>query len=91
MRPDIAPGIVGKYRFQCFCGACIATTEKTVTCANCGKALGIHRVRSQRVRWKTLPLRAPYRRLQPGDLKELAIRIALYLLLAYYVYDLLDR
>jgi len=77
-----------EYELQCFCGAEIVTTEKTVTCASCGETLGIHRVKKQH--WKIAPLPRPHRRLQPPDLRKLAIRISLYLLLAYYVYDLLE-
>jgi hypothetical protein len=32
--------IVVEYRFRCFCGAPIVTTEKTVTCTSCGETLG---------------------------------------------------
>ena len=87
MTPAIAPAqIVVEYDFQCFCGAPIGTTKKIVTCANCGKVLGIRR--SKRQHWKIVPPPRPHRRLQLEDLKSLAIRIALYLLLSGCVYDL---
>jgi hypothetical protein len=44
-----------EYDFQCFCGTPIVTTEKTVTCTNCGKTFGIRRVRKHRHRWNIVP------------------------------------
>lgn len=81
-----AAEIIVEYEFHCFCGAPIATTGKTVTCSSCGSVLGIRR--SRRQHWKIHSLVRPYRRLQVSDLKFLAIRITLYLLSAYLVYDL---
>jgi hypothetical protein len=77
-----------EYELQCFCGALIVTTEKTVTCASCGETLGIHRVK--RKHWEIGPPPRPHRRLQLADLGKVAIRISVYLLLGYYVYDLLE-
>ena len=37
--PEIMESVV-EYRFYCFCGAPIVTTEKIVTCANCGESYG---------------------------------------------------
>jgi hypothetical protein len=42
MTPAGARAIVVEYRFRCFCGAPIVTTEKTVTCASCGETLGYY-------------------------------------------------
>lgn len=42
MTPATARAIVVEYHFQCFCGAPIVTTEKTVTCASCGETLGYY-------------------------------------------------
>jgi len=39
MTPATARAIVVEYRFRCFCGAPIVTTEKTVTCVSCGQTL----------------------------------------------------
>jgi hypothetical protein len=89
MKPALASGTVVEYHFQCFCGTPIVATEKTVTCANCGKTLGIRRSRKHtRRRWYTFPLREPHRKLQLEDLEELAILIFVYLLLGFCVYDL---
>jgi hypothetical protein len=84
----VSKDIAVEYCFHCFCGAPIVTTEKTVNCANCGKTIGIRRVKRQR--WKIAPTEAPHRRLQLADLQPLGIRIFLCLLLGYYVYDLVD-
>lgn len=81
MTPAIASEIVVEYHFRCFCGASNVTTEKTLTCAHCGAVLGIRRVRRQH--WKIIPPQRPHRRLQVRDLTQLAIRIAIYLLLGY--------
>jgi hypothetical protein len=43
----MASDIVVEYDLQCFCGALIVTTEKTVTCANCGRVLGVRRVKKR--------------------------------------------
>jgi hypothetical protein len=40
MTPEVARAIVVEYRFRCFCGAPILTTDKTATCASCGETLG---------------------------------------------------
>jgi hypothetical protein len=94
MTPLIARETVVEYHFQCFCGAPIVATEKMTRCANCGETLGIRRVRRQH--WKIAP-RQHHGRLQPADLRELAIRIFLFLLfgsgvylLGQWVYDLLS-
>ena len=42
MAPAVARKIVVEYHFQCFCGAPIVTTEKTVTCPSCGDTLGYY-------------------------------------------------
>ena len=42
MTPAVAGAIVVEYRFRCFCGTPIVTTEKTVTCASCGETLGYY-------------------------------------------------
>jgi len=87
MRPAMsAAEIVVEYNFHCFCGAPVATTEKTVKCSSCGSVLGIRRFKRQH--WKIASLLRPDRRLQREQFKVLAIRIVLYLLLAYCVYDL---
>lgn len=88
MTPAMTSEDVVEYQFQCFCGAPIVTTEKTVTCANCGESLGIRRVRSRRHRRKVSPHRLPQRKLRLEDLEDLAIRVGVYLLLAYSLYDL---
>lgn len=88
MTPAVTSKEVVEYHFQCFCGAPIVTTEKTATCANCGESLGIRRVRSHRHRRKASPHRLPQRKLRLEDLEDLAIRIGVYLLLAYSLYDL---
>jgi hypothetical protein len=64
------------------------TTEKAVSCANCGRSLGIRRVRSARHRRKTSPRLGPRRKLQLEDLKDVVILIGVYFLLAYSLYDL---
>ncbi len=40
-----------EYDFQCFCGTPIVTTEKTMTCTNCGRTFEIRRV-GKRTRWR---------------------------------------
>ena len=50
MTPTIATPRVVEYRFPCFWGAPIVTSEKSLTCANCGKTLAIRRVKRQH--WK---------------------------------------
>ena len=83
MKPAIAPEIVAEYRFLCFCGDPITTTEKTVTCANCGKELSIRRFKRQH--WKIAPPRRPHRNLQVEDLAGLVNRIMPTLLLGFYL------
>jgi hypothetical protein len=48
-----------RFLFQCPCGANIVTTKKTVTCANCGKAMEVHRARTRRQRRNPEPLLWP--------------------------------
>jgi hypothetical protein len=74
------PGSVIEYEFQCFCGAPIVTTEKTVSCAGCGKILGIRRV-GRRQHWKIAPPPRPYRNLRVEDLGLLIDHSVYYLLL----------
>jgi len=88
MKAEIASEMVVEHDFRCFCGASIVSTEKTLTCTHCGAILGIRRVRRQH--WKIVPPQRPHRRLQVRDLKQLAIRIAVYLLLGCYVACCLD-
>jgi hypothetical protein len=83
MKPAIASEIVVEYHFPCFCGAHIITTEKTVTCANCGKELRIRRFKRQH--WKIAPLQRPQRKLQVQDLGALVNRIVPILLLGFYL------
>jgi hypothetical protein len=78
MKPAIASEIVVEYRFLCFCGDPITATEKIVTCANCGKELGIRRFKRQH--WKIAPPQRPHRKLQVEDLGVLMNRIVPYLL-----------
>jgi hypothetical protein len=77
MTPEVASETVVGYDFQCFCGAPILTTEKKVTCANCGKELGIRR--SRRQHWKIAPPQRPYRKLRVEDLGVLMNRVVPYL------------
>ena len=79
MTPAIESETIVEYEFRCFCGAPIVTTEKKVTCANCGKELGIRR--SRRQHWKIAPPQRPHRKLQVEDLGVLMNRIVPYLLL----------
>jgi hypothetical protein len=79
MTPAIAPQTAVEYHFRCFCGATIVATEKTVTCANCGKELRIRRFKRQH--WKIAPPQRPHRKLQVEDLSALMNRIVPYLLL----------
>ena len=79
MTPAIEPEDVVEYELRCFCRAPIVTAEKTVSCANCGKVLGIRRVKRQH--WKIRPPQRPHRKLQVEDLRELMNRIALYAVL----------
>jgi hypothetical protein len=89
MTPAIASHL--HYRFHCFCGARIAATEKTAACASCGRAFEIRRT-GKRTHWRvtTSGHRRLRRGLLPSDLKAMAIRISLYLLLGYCAYELLD-
>jgi hypothetical protein len=83
MKPAIASEITVEYRFLCFCGDPITATEKTVTCANCAKELGIRRFKRQH--WKIAPPRRPHRNLQVEDLGALVNRIIATLLLGFYL------
>ena len=85
MRPAIASDIVVEYRFLCFCGDPIITSEKTLTCANCGKELGIRRFKRQH--WKIAPPQRPHRKLQVEDLGVLVNRIVPYLLLGFSLFS----
>lgn len=69
-----------KHRFHCLCGAALVTSEKTATCDNCGKTMGIRRVKH--THWRI----APRRGLQ--GLLQLAIYTALSVLLLGYLYQL---
>ncbi len=51
MTRDIVSEADVEYDFRCFCGTPIVTTEKTVTCTNCGRTFGIRRV-GKRTRWR---------------------------------------
>lgn len=82
MPTTIATDVV-EYHFRCFCGTPIRTSEKTVNCGSCGRALGIRRVTKRR-HWT----KGPYRALRPEDVWFLGIRVILYVFLACYVYDL---
>ncbi len=73
--------VLVQYHFRCPCGAPIRATEKTATCADCGRNFGIRR-NGRRV-WST----TPHRRLHLGDLGPLVLQIVLFFFLAYYVYD----
>jgi hypothetical protein len=75
MTPAIASGVVVEYRFQCFCGAPIVATAKTLTCANCGESLLIRRFKRQH--WKIAPPALPHRRLLLSDLPDIGMRILL--------------
>lgn len=88
MTSAIATEVIVEYHFRCFCGAPIIATEKRATCANCGETLGIRRVKRQHR--KIAPAEVPHRSLQPADLQTLAIRLFLYLLLGYYLFDSID-
>ena len=37
-----------RFLFQCPCGTSVVTSNKSVTCANCGKTMEVHRVRKRR-------------------------------------------
>ena|ERR1039458_4287314 len=104
MTPEVAPRLRRRvYRFECFCDAPIRTTERSVTCDNCGTTLDILLVESDPERWEAAPrergereLRmpareVPYRQLQIEDVGALAIRIGACFLLVYSVYDLVVR
>lgn len=76
-----------EYDFQCFCGTPIVTSEKTVTCANCGRTFGIRRV-GKRAHWHVniaQPIGVQY-------VLELVERpvvfVTLLLLLLYWLYEL---
>jgi hypothetical protein len=69
-----------KHRFQCLCGAGVVTSEKTVNCTNCGKTLGIRRVKH--THWHI----APHRGVQ--SLQQLGIYTALSALFLCYLYNL---
>jgi hypothetical protein len=86
MTSAIATPRVVEYRFRCFCGAPIVSSEKTAACAQCGKTLSIRRVRRQH--WRIAPAELLHRPLRPSDLGTLAMRLALYLALACAVYSL---
>jgi hypothetical protein len=79
MKPAVALETIVEYRFLCFCGDLITATEKTVTCANCGKEIGIRRLKRQH--WKIAPPRRPQRNLQVQDLGALMNRVIPTLLL----------
>jgi hypothetical protein len=81
MKPAIALETVVEYRFLCFCGDPITATEKTVTCANCGKELRIRRFKRQH--WKIAPPQRPHRNLQVEDLGALVNRVIPTLLLVF--------
>lgn len=71
-----------EYEFRCFCGTPIVTSEKTVSCADCGKTFGIRRV-GRRQHWKIAPPERPYRKLRLEDFELLANAIVSYLLLVF--------
>ena len=89
MTPALEPEDVVEYELRCFRRAPIVTTEKTASCANCGKVLGIRRVKRQH--WKIAPHQRPWRKLRVEDLGALMNHIGYYLLLGFgllYVYYL---
>jgi hypothetical protein len=87
MTRQIPSETVVEYDFQCFCGTPIVTTEKTVTCTNCGKTFGIRRVgKRTHQRWNIAPQGQSVWQL--GDLKKLAIYTALGVLLLCWLYEL---
>jgi hypothetical protein len=55
MTPVQVPEVVVEYSIRCSCGAFIFSTEKTLTCAYCGRILRIRRVKRHRHRWTTVP------------------------------------
>lgn len=52
-------GVAPKFLFQCPCGAKIVTRNKTVTCGDCGKTMGVIRVRTRRKHRHAEPLLGP--------------------------------
>ncbi len=48
-----------RFLFQCPCGTKIVTSKKAVNCANCGKTMEVHRVRTRRQRRNPEPLLWP--------------------------------
>jgi len=86
MTREIPSETVVEYDFRCFCGTSIVTTEKTVTCTNCGKTFGIRRVRKHRPRWNIGPQGQSV--LQLRDLKKLAIYATVGVLLLCWLYEL---
>jgi hypothetical protein len=48
-----------RFLFQCPCGKNIVTSEKTVICSSCGKAMEVHRVKVRRRRQNPEPLLWP--------------------------------
>ncbi len=86
MRSEIA--VERKYRFHCLCGATMVTSEKTVTCTDCGEAFRIRRVGRRRHRWNIAPHREAQTVWQLGDLRNLAIYAALCVLLLCWLYEL---
>ncbi len=69
-----------KHRFHCLCGAALVTSEKTVICDNCGKTMGIRRVKH--THWHLAPRRGVQ------SLLQLAIYTTLSALLLGYLYQL---
>jgi hypothetical protein len=43
-------GVEHRFLFHCPCGAKIVTSRKTLTCSDCGKSMGVRRVRTRRQR-----------------------------------------
>jgi hypothetical protein len=95
MTQEIASEIVCEYDFQCFCGTPVVTTDKTVTCTNCGRTFEIRRVekRTHQRRKCALQNWNTATRIGAQDVLQLVERpmiyTMLYSLLLYDLYDLL--
>jgi hypothetical protein len=87
MTRQMASETVVEYDFRCFCGTPIVTTEKTMTCTNCGRTFEIRRV-GKRTHWRVNTAQS----IGVQDVLELVGRpvvfITLLLLLLCWLYDL---
>ena len=89
MTPEMALETVVEYHFECFCGAAIVASEKTVTCTNCGRNFGIRRIgKRTHQRRNTAPHLQGQSVWKLGDLSNLAIYAVVCVLFLFWLYEL---